>query len=66
MPDSVRLGAVEGYVHEGGWASLQDRDQASGLESDGRQRLDSHPAEPMTQLARRRSSGSSTQGQSTW
>ena len=32
-------------------ASLQDWDQASGLERDRGQRLDSHPAAPMTQFA---------------
>jgi hypothetical protein len=48
--DSVRLGVVEGYVLEGGWASLQDWDQASGLEPDRGKRLDSRPAEPMAQF----------------
>ena len=47
----VGLGAVEGYVLEGSWASLHDWDQASGLEPDRGQRLDSHPAEPVTQFA---------------
>jgi hypothetical protein len=28
--DPVRLGVVEGYVHEGGWVSLQEWDQATG------------------------------------
>ena len=37
---------VEGYVHDGGWASLQD----SGPEPARGQRLQSHPAEPMAQF----------------
>lgn len=47
--DSMRLEVVEGYVLEVGWASLQDWDEASGLEPDGGQRLNSHPAEPCWQ-----------------
>ena len=45
--DPVRLGVVEGYVHEGGWASLQDWDQASGPEPARGQRLQSHLADPL-------------------
>lgn len=48
--DPVRLGVVEGYVHDGGWASLQDWDQSSGPEPARGQRLQSHPAGPMAQF----------------